>query len=213
MISGILRVMKDSTLLPILKSQTQADLLALLFLNPGEEFSVTDVARRISCSVPGAHHEVVRLLGAGFISERREGNRRLVSAVTGSVMSDGLTMLLTATHGPLPVLTRALEAVSGVLQAFIFGEWAERYLGIPGAVPTAVRVLVVGKVDENSLTKISRESRALLNREVNICLVSQADWKSNFDSIFSSVCTGPLIGLTPGSVVPSSMSPLNVRVV
>jgi len=187
--------MKDSTLLPILKSQTQADLLALLYLNPDREFSVTEVARRIGCSVPGAHHEVVRLVDSGFIGERREGNSRLVSAVNNSILTQGLTLLLTATHGPLPILSAALEGVSGITEAYIFGSWAARYLGVAGGVPNDIDVLVVGDVDKDLLYKISEDTSKVLGRDVNIRRVSRAAWRSSTDGFLSTVRENPLVSL------------------
>src|ERR1700694_2232083 len=96
--------MKGSQLLPLFRSQTQADLLALLFLNPEKEFSMTEISRRIGVSVPGVHHEVIRLLKAGYVNDRREGNSRMIYAQKDSLIARPLADLLTVTHGPLPIL-------------------------------------------------------------------------------------------------------------
>jgi hypothetical protein len=67
-------------LLPLLRSQAQGELLALLYLNPDREFSLTDAAQRCRTSVKTIHHEANRLVEAGFVAERRLGNVRLLRA-------------------------------------------------------------------------------------------------------------------------------------
>ncbi len=74
-------------LLPFLRSQVQGDLLALVYLNPDQEYSITEAAHRIGASVKAVHQEVTRLVEAG---------------------------LLAVTYGPLPVLTRSPTGLEGV---------------------------------------------------------------------------------------------------
>lgn len=45
-------------LLPILRSRTQAGILATLLLNPGLELTQTDLARRVEASVTSVSDEV-----------------------------------------------------------------------------------------------------------------------------------------------------------
>jgi DNA-binding transcriptional ArsR family regulator len=177
--------MKGSALLPLLRSQTQGDLLALLFMNPTEEFTLIDVARRIGVSGPGVHHEVTRLVKVGFITDRREGNNRLIRAASDSVIARPLTDLLAVTHGPLPVLTKVLSEIPGVQRAYIYGSWAARYLGEPGPIPKDVDVLVLGKADLDNLYTLARTAGKVLHREVNIRRVSLESWESAANPVIS----------------------------
>ena len=185
--------MKVSQLLPLLRSQTQADLLALLFLNPEKEFSMTDAARLIGVSVPGVHHEVVRLVKAGYIHDRREGNSRLVSAPTNSLIFKPLSDLLAVTHGPLPVLTNELAKVEGIESAFIYGSWAARYSGNGGPIPADIDVLVVGHPDLDDLQSAADRAEKVLHREVNIRRVSAPVWKKSEDGFLKTVQSQPLV--------------------
>jgi hypothetical protein len=67
-------------LLPLLRSRLQADLLTLVLLTPGREWSLSELASRIGGSVSSAQREVSRAEKAGVITSRRLGNARLVSA-------------------------------------------------------------------------------------------------------------------------------------
>src|SRR6266508_2935761 len=51
-------------LLPLLRSQVQGDLLALLYLRPDREYSLTEAAARIGASVKAVHQEASRLTDA-----------------------------------------------------------------------------------------------------------------------------------------------------
>ena len=124
--------MSAPVLLPILRSRVQGDLLALLYLHPDQEYSITELAMRVGASVKAVQQEVDRLVQSGFLTDRRMGTSRLVRSVSDSVLSGPLTDLLAATYGPLPVLTQCLTGVPEVDQAFIYGSWAARYSGEPG---------------------------------------------------------------------------------
>lgn len=168
--------MKESLLLPILRSQTQGDLLALLFLNPDKEVTISDAARKIGVSIPGLHHEAVRLIEAGLIKERREGRNRLIRAEINSRISPALTDLLALTYGPLPVLEREIAGLKGVTAAYIFGSWAARYKGKPGAIPNDIDLLVIGTVSLDFLDEVGGRAEKVLGREVNIKRISAKEW-------------------------------------
>lgn len=178
--------MKESLLLPILRSQTQGDLLALLFLNPDEQYTLTEAARAIAVSVPGLHHEAVRLIDAGLIKEHRQGRNRIIQAQLQSRIASALTDLLALTYGPMPVLEREFKGVKGIEHVYIFGSWAARYKGNPGPIPNDIDVLVIGTTQLDLLDAISDRAEITLKRDVNIKRVSAKDWKqgSPFISTF-----------------------------
>ncbi len=188
-------------LLPLLRSQVQGDLLALLYLRPDREYSLTEAAARIGASVKAVHQEASRLVDAGLLADRRLGNVRLLRAATDTPLSRPLTDLLAVTYGPLPVLTDALAALPGVERAFIHGSWAARYQGEPGPVPNDVDVLVIGTVDPDDLDEVARHAQRRLGRPVNIRRVRPASWRrpDPGDPFLGSVRERPLVELHLGS--------------
>jgi len=69
-------------LLPLLRSRIQGDLLALLYLHPDREYSLTEAAALIDASVKTVHTEASRLVTAGLLHDSRRGNVRLLRAAT-----------------------------------------------------------------------------------------------------------------------------------
>lgn len=188
---------QSPSLLPLLRSQVQGDLLALMYLDPEREFTVTEAAQRVGSSLRAVHHEIGRLVQAGLLADRRHGNNRLVRAVTDSPLSRPLTDLLAVTYGPLPVLTSALASVDGVEQAFIYGSWAARYTGEPGPPPNDVDVLVVGVADPDELDDVAQGAEQRLRREVNIRRIKPETWAqpAPTDAFLTSVRSRPLVEL------------------
>ncbi len=182
-------------LLPLLRSRAQGDLLALLFLHPEREYSLTEAAALIGVSVKTVHTEASRLVAAGFASDSRRGNVRLLRAVTGTPVSRPLTDLLAVTYGPLPVLTDLLAGTAGVSTAYIYGSWAARYEGEPGPVPHDIDVLVVGTADRDDLEEIARTAQDRLGRPVDIRRVAPAAWSTPDpeDAFLASVRQRPLV--------------------
>jgi len=184
-----------SPLLPILRSRVQGDLLALAYLNPDQEYSITEVAERVGASVKAVHHEVSRLVESGLLGDRRLGTSRLVRSVQDSVLTRPLTDLLAVTYGPLPVLTQVLTGVEGVDRAFIYGSWAARYSGEPGPVPADVDVLVIGDADTDELDACARAAEEVLRREVNVRRVRPGGWERQDDPFIATVRARPLVEL------------------
>ena len=190
-----------SALLPILRSQVAGDLLALLYLHPEAEYSLTEAAAAIGASLNAVHYEAGKLSESGLISTRRRGNLRLVRAVTDSLLSRPLTDLLAVTYGPLPVLTDLLADVEGIAEAYIYGSWAARYRGEPGPAPADVDILVVGTADPDDLDDVAERAQRTLHRPVSIRRVRPETWNvaNPSDPFLQSVKTRPLVRIGRGT--------------
>lgn len=195
--------MKSSAppLFPLLRSNVQGALLALLYLHPDAEYSLSEAASIIGASVKAVHTEASRLVDSGFAADRRIGNVRLVRAVLDSIVARPLTDLLAVTYGPMPVLTDLLATVSGIQHAFIYGSWAARYLGEPGPVPNDVDVLVVGTPDRDELDAVAQDAQHRLLRPVSVRRVLPKAWDSTepADAFLATVRERPLLALQVGT--------------
>jgi DNA-binding transcriptional ArsR family regulator len=187
-------------LLPLLRSHVQGELLALLYLHPDGEYSLTDAAKHIGVTPRAVHAEASRLVAGGLILDRRVGNTRMLRAADGTPLTRPLTDLLAVTYGPLPVLTDAFRSVPGVRRVYIYGSWAARYSGEVGPVPVDVDVLVIGTADLDDLEEVARRSEPVLGREVNIRRVRPQLWdaEGSSDPFLASVRSKPLVELDLG---------------
>ena len=189
------------SLLPLLRSRLQGELLALLLLHPEREFQLAELAREAGASHPAVLREVGRLVEAGILSDRRVGRSRLVQARTDTPLARPLTELIEVSFGPLPVLIEVLRAVAGVERAFVYGSWAARYHGEPGLPPTEIDVVAVGTPDPDELFDAAERARRRLRRDVSVHRVSARSWDTptDDDPFLTCVRDRPLVELGLGA--------------
>jgi len=179
-------------LLPLLRSRLQADLLALVLLSPGREWSLTELAERAGGSVSSAQREMVRAEEAGVVSSRRLGSTRLVTAAP-SPLTGPLTELLLRSFGPRQVIGEELAGVDGVDSVYLFGSWAARYAGQRGRAPADIDVLVVGRPDRDEVDEAAQKAGKRLGQEVNVTIRSALWWREGSDGFHAEVTRRPLV--------------------
>ena len=74
---------KVPALSPLFRSDSQAEILALILLHPDTEYSLTDISNLTGVNLATVHKEIERLGHFGIITERRVGKSRLVHATEG----------------------------------------------------------------------------------------------------------------------------------
>ncbi|MFF1609898.1 ArsR family transcriptional regulator [Amycolatopsis sp. NPDC058278] len=186
----------SSSLLPLLRSRMQGELLALVLLHPEREYSITELAEACGVTPTAVLREVERLVGGGILEDRRVGRSRLVKARTDTPLYRPLSEVIAVTFGPLPLLAEALSGLAGVREAYIYGSWAARYSGEPGPPPGDVDVLVVGSPDPDALFDLAEGVSRRLGREVNVHRISPASWTADStDPFLTSVRERPLVPL------------------
>jgi hypothetical protein len=115
-----------SWLLPLLRSTVTGTLLALLYLHPDRDYTLTEAGHAIGASPKVMSTETDRLVKAGLVRETRRGQARLIRSEINGPVSRPLADLLAVTYGPQPVLADLLSGVAGVEEAYIYGSWAAR---------------------------------------------------------------------------------------
>ena len=178
--------------MPLLRSRLQAELLTLVLLSPGREWTLTELAGRIGSSVATAQREVTRAEQTGVITSRRLGNTRLVTAAT-SPLTEPLTELLLRSFEPRQVVAEELAGLPRIGLAFLFGSWAARYEGQHGRPPADIDVLVIGTPDRDDLDGAAQRASARLAREVNVTIRSASWWHKSTDGFHTEVTTRPLV--------------------
>ncbi len=163
-------------LLPIFRSQHQAELLSRLFLTPGE-VPMTDLARDLDIPLTTLHREAERLEEAGLLTSRRVGRTRLLRANPQHPAARPLTELLTVTFGPEQVIAEEFAQL-GADRVIIFGSWARRLAGEPGIFPNNLDVLVVGDDQiHDAARRAADAAQTRLGLEINTSQRTPAQWQ------------------------------------
>ena len=181
-------------LMPLLRSRLQAELLTVVLLTPGREWSLTELAERAGASVSSAQREMARAEDAGVVSSRRLGNTRLVS-VANSPLTGPLTELLLRSFGPVRLSLRSWP-----------GRWALRRLtysvrGRPSMQDGRVvrqqtsTLLVIGEPDRDELDEAAQRAGSRLAPEVNVTVRPSRWWHEGGDGFHAEVTRRPLVAV------------------
>lgn len=184
------------TLSPLLRSDTQGRLLAELYLNPGRERTVSELAAAADTAVANASRELRRMVEAGFLLARTVGRSRLIRVNDEHPLYRPVAEILRYAYGPTAVLAPLLRDVPGADEAYIYGSWAARLHGETGFDPRDVDVLVVGdEIDLAALDTAAETARKRLGREVNPRAVSHRAWGDKDDLFLRHLYDRPLVSL------------------
>jgi len=189
---------KASVLAPVLRSETQARLLAAVLLQPDREASIADLARETGSDPGNLHSEVERLVQAGILADRRVGRTRLLRAGDSALVGP-LADLLLLGYGPKTAVEDALTDTPDIEQAFIGGSWAARYHGQAGAFPHDVDVIVVGKPNRDDVTEAVIEALRAFGHDGQVIFRSPTAWREAKDTFTRTAKDSPLVELTIGN--------------
>ena len=184
-------------LLPILRSQQQGEILALLLGDPDLELSLTGIAARTGAPHPSVYREIQRAEQAGLVTSRKVGNTRLVRANISSPYYNGLAEVLTRAFGVPAVLAGALRDVSGITTAYIYGSWAARHEGQPGQRPIGdIDVLILGEPDRDQLYAALSIAEQRLARPVQATICDSTWLKSGSGAFHDTITKRALLRLS-----------------
>jgi DNA-binding transcriptional ArsR family regulator len=187
--------------LPILRSQQQGEILALVLGDPDLELSLTEIAARTGAPHPSVHREVQRAEQAGLVVTRKVGNTRLVKANASSPYYAGLAEVLTRAFGAPTVLADVMRPVPGITAAYIYGSWAARHAGQSGQRPVGdIDVLVLGNPDRDRLYEALSAAERRLGRPVETTIREPSWLESGAGGFHDTVTSRPMLKLDLPSV-------------
>lgn len=184
------------SLLPVLRSQQQGEILALLLGDPDHELSLTEISARTGAPHPSVHREIGRAEQAGLVTTRKVGNTRLARANTDSPYYAGLAEVLTRAFGVPAVLAEALNGIEGIRAAYVYGSWAARHAGQTGQRPVGdIDVLVLGDPDRDELYNALSAAEKRLGRSVEAAIRNPGWLESGTGAFHDTVTSRPLVRL------------------
>jgi hypothetical protein len=181
-------------LLPIFRSQLQADILATALLNPDREYSLTELAHRFGAPLSTVHGEIKRLTESGLLRRRAIGRSALVKANTDNRLVAPLTQLLFLSWGPQQVVAEEFAGIPGASRVLIFGSWAARFLQQEaGPPPRDLDVLVVGNAERGDVYDSADRAQQRLSMPVNPAIRPDVVWRESTDPLVRQIQSGPYV--------------------
>jgi DNA-binding transcriptional ArsR family regulator len=185
----------------ILGPRARRAILARTYLDPAHEYHVRELVRRTGLAPRTVHQEVEKLVRAGLLAERRDGNRRYLHANERHPLFRPIREIVLKTDGLADVLRDAL-GTDGIGLALVFGS-------IAAATPQAgsdVDLLVVGEIGLREAVRRLRGAQDVLGREIVPNVWTRAEFdrrRGTGDHFLDRVLDGPMIpvvGSLPGQL-------------
>jgi predicted nucleotidyltransferase len=168
--------------------------LTLFVMNPGRRFYCRQVARICGLSVAAVQEELKRLTEAGYLVSNPAGNKCYYGMNTACDVYPELLSMIIKRETVGPIIREWLPRLGKVDQAFIYGSYAKGNIG----PYSDIDLLLVGEVDEDALTSLTRQLELSLSREVNYIVYGQPEFarlQREGDSFLARVLNGPRIQL------------------
>lgn len=193
----ILQLMKVSPaqLSPLLRTDTQGFILAQLYMNPEDGFSISELARFASVSVPTAMREVDRLVESRMVTERTFGRARVIQVNRKHLLFEPVRQIVINSYGPVAVLPAALYGIDGLKRAYIYGDWAAKLKRELGPEPNQVELLIVGYVNRIEAARAAANVERYLGRDVNVQFVTTSEWEKGESEFVKSIQGKTLVEL------------------
>jgi hypothetical protein len=202
----------EASLLPILRSRGQAEILCAVLANPNREWTLGELAKVSGQSLPTVQREVERAELAALVESRRMGRQRLVKAGPSQI-AIMLANLLLWSYGPKFVIAEEFAGIKGIDRLFIFGSWAARYHGVDGYPPQDLDVLVIGDANLSDVFRAAHAASNKLQLEVNPKLFSHTWWENKTGSGFRmEIERRPIVEIEVGDAKSSSENAAGVRI-
>ena len=187
---------EKAALSPILRSDTQGMILAQLFMNPTDDFSISELARQANTSIPTAQREVQRLLESQLVTQRTIGRAKLIQVNTKHELHDAIRKLIAYSYGPAAVLPAALYGIEGLEQAYLYGNYAAYLKKEKPSDSPEIDLLLVGYVNRIEASNAAKRVETYLDRAVNVKFVGSQEWETSSSDFVEEVKKNSLVQLS-----------------
>lgn len=173
-------------LLPVLRSQLQG-LVLFEVLTSEHGWTAAALARALGEPEASVHRETRRLLDSGLLTGSRVGRALVLRGNDANPVTSSLRQMLIITYGPRRAIRLALDDVPDIERAYLFGSWAERFVGLPGPAPGDIDLLIVGAPDRRAVDAALDGLETQLRREINITFIAERTWTLAADPFVRNV--------------------------
>lgn len=154
-------------------SRIRGRLLGWLFTHAEEDFFVRQLGAIIKEDPTNLSRELAGLEQLGILTSTRRGNLKYFRVNYDCPFFDELKGLVLKTAGVVGQIKDAIQSLSGIKYAFIYGSFARS----KEVIESDVDLLIIGKVDINSLDTALRDLEMRLGREINYVLYDAKEFK------------------------------------
>jgi len=147
----------------VLFPKRRAEIFRLLFADSSKALHMREIERLSGIAVGALADELASLCDSGLLQQRRDGNRLYFSANPNHPLYPDIHNMVLKTSGLDAQIAQALDGLSGVALAFVYGSFASGTAG----PQSDIDLFVVGSTGLRQLTPRLRAATNALGREIN----------------------------------------------
>jgi predicted nucleotidyltransferase len=172
---GNMPIQHQSGLLGALFPAVRQRVLALLFGQPGKDFSTSDIIRLAGSGTGAVHRELIRLAAGGLVTVTGIGNQKRYRANQGCPIFGELRGLVLKTAGLVEPIREALSKYRRRIDAaFVFGSIAK---GSDRGGSDIDLVLVGDDLTYAEIYSDLLQAETALGRSIDLMLTSRLEWQ------------------------------------
>jgi len=145
------------------KSKIRKNIILLFLHNRHEEYSLSDVAKKVNTSAGTAQRELNRLIDNDLLIFRKRSGLNLYSLNKKYSLLKEIESIAKKTISVEAQLKEALSAMKGISFAFIFGSYAKE--GFKS--DSDIDLFVIGDFDEDMMFKEIQNMEKSIGRDIN----------------------------------------------
>src|ERR1700733_1759935 len=157
-----------------LRSKARQHLLAYYFTNPTARLHLRDVAQRLNIDPSNLSKEFARLEREGLFRSEVNGRQKYFQLNRDYPLFDEVRKIVAKTVGAAPVISRSLQKIDGIDEAYLYGSFARNQQD----AASDIDVLVIGNPSDEVLAQAVSKLERQLGREISYTVLTPKEFKS-----------------------------------
>ena len=163
----------------LITSKMRVRLLMRLFLDPGLQSYVRQLAEEMDVSPSQVKTELDNLNSAGLLNKEKNGRQILYRANKKHPLFPELQSMVRKALGMESILDSILSRLGNLEQAFLIDDYAE------GKDTGLIDLVLIGGIDKDNLDDLVKKTERYIKRKIRTLVMSLDEYKEN-TSLFSN---------------------------
>jgi DNA-binding transcriptional ArsR family regulator len=145
----------------LFRSRVVVKLIDYFIQDTSKECYLREVSREIDEPASAVQRELQKLEEFGLVATRRRGNHRYFTINEEFPFLPEMKGMFLKSEGIVRYLKDALNDLSGVQLAFIYGEFAKK-----PSMMAEIKIMIIGNVRSEKIDRIKNSAQAMLRRNI-----------------------------------------------
>ena len=167
----------DSLFSGIISSKTKVKLLVRLFMNPGTQSYLRQLANEFGLSTNAVREELNQLSTTQLIKSDKQGKRVLYRANESHPLFPELKSMVAKVLGVDQVIDGIIKRLGDLQEAYLIDDYAE------GKDTGIIDLLLVGDIDDYHLNDLRRKTERYINRKIRTIVFSPKEYRLFADKL------------------------------